>query len=94
MTSIEKFWKDLESYGLVKESNFILNVPLKLLEEIFDKGQQFYYETNSVKPNLSQIEISDEEIEEAAPLGNPTLEEGFIRGAKWYREQLKTKSCS
>jgi hypothetical protein len=94
MTPVQKFWKDLEAYGYYKDSQFILNVPLKLLEEIFDKGQQFYYETNSVKPNLSQIEISDEEIEEAAPLGNPTLEEGFIRGAKWYREQLKTKSCS
>lgn len=33
--------------------------------------------------------ISDEEINQAAPMGNPTLEEGFVRGAKWYREQLK-----
>jgi hypothetical protein len=38
-----------------------------------------------------QMQISDEQIENAAPLGNPTLEEGFIRGAKWYREQLKLK---
>jgi hypothetical protein len=32
-----------------------------------------------------QNEILNEEIEAAAPLGNPTLEEGFIRGAKWYK---------
>jgi hypothetical protein len=36
-------------------------------------------------------EISDEEINQAAPMGNPTLEEGFVRGAKWYREQLKQR---
>jgi hypothetical protein len=36
-----------------------------------------------------EMEISDEEINQAAPMGNPTLEEGFVRGAKWYREQLK-----
>jgi hypothetical protein len=89
MTPVQKFWKDLEAYGLVKDSNFILNVPLRLLEEIFDKAQHFYYESNSVKPNFSEIEISDEVIEAASPLGNPTLEDGFIRGAKWYREQLK-----
>ena len=43
---------------------------------------------------FSQQEISDEVIEAASPLGNPTLEDGFIRGAKWYREQLKNKSCN
>jgi hypothetical protein len=35
--------------------------------------------------------ISNEEIDQAAPMGNLTLEEGFIRGAKWYREQLKQR---
>ena len=40
------------------------------------------------------IKISDEEINQAAPMGNPTLEDGFVRGAKWYREQLKTKKIN
>ena len=36
MTSILKFYKDLEKYGLIKDSQFILNIPLELLREIFD----------------------------------------------------------
>jgi hypothetical protein len=36
MTSILKFYKDLEKYGLIKDSQFILNIPLELLSEIFD----------------------------------------------------------
>jgi hypothetical protein len=43
------------------------------------------------KERIINAQISDEEIEEAAPVGNPTLEEGFIRGAKWYKEQIKNK---
>jgi hypothetical protein len=39
-----------------------------------------------------QMQISDKQIENAAPLGNPSLEEGFIRGAKWYREQISSKA--
>ena len=99
MTPVQKFWKDLEAYGLVKDSNFILNVPLRLLEEIFDEAQHFYYESNSVKPNLSEIpissktEISDEEIEKFADEELGTIRTDFdfgvIQGMKWYREQLK-----
>ena len=53
-------------------------------------------ETVSIYPDdlgceSSQAEISDEEIEKAAPTGNPNTEMGFIRGAKWYREQLNNK---
>ena len=40
---------------------------------------------------LPQQEISDEEMENAAPVGNLTKEQGFIEGAKWYREQLKNR---
>jgi hypothetical protein len=43
------------------------------------------------KERIINAQISDKEIEEAAPQGNLTLEEGFIRGAKWYREQLKQR---
>ena len=38
-----------------------------------------------------QLEISDEEIEAAASVGNLTAELAFINGAKWYREQLKSR---
>ena len=45
----------------------------------------------AIEMEKQRMEILDEQIEAEAPLGNPTLEEGFIRGAKWYREQLKLK---
>ena len=60
-----------------------------------------YAKEKSEKPiNLtsSQTEISDEEIEEASPYvpNDASMDywahkEGFIDGAKWYREQLKKK---
>ena len=43
---------------------------------------------------LSQQEISDEEIEKAAAnLANPNADktDNWIEGAKWYREQLKQR---
>ena len=44
-------------------------------------------------PTSSQTEISDEEIEKHLSMkGHPlTYDNGFIDGAKWYREQLKQK---
>ena len=39
-----------------------------------------------------QQEISDEEIyKESFKKESPIWHEGFIAGAKWYREQLKSK---
>jgi hypothetical protein len=97
-TSVQKFWKDLERYGLVKDSNFILNVPLQLLEEIFNKAQQFHnenYVTNSEKPNLLEMPtssqtISDEEIEEeiSKRYMHPTQDYAWRDACKWYREKL------
>lgn len=58
---------------------------IKLLED------RFLYQMSELETNLStsQIEISDEEIEERAERNiNPF---SFIDGAKWYREQLKKK---
>ncbi|CAB4161998.1 hypothetical protein UFOVP778_21 [uncultured Caudovirales phage] len=99
MTPVQIFWKDLEKYGLIKDSQFILNIPLRLLEEIFDKAQEIH--KNSEIPNLSekptscQTEISDEEIEKVSnTLGDDYYASELImweKGAKWYREQLKKK---
>jgi hypothetical protein len=159
MTSILKFYKDLEKYGLIKDSQFILNIPLELLREIFDDvkhlhkqeiidaynksfelrdkpystADKYYQETfvskgsdykyheqrrginvdsfDSVAPKeekyivkvteveLSQQEISDEEIEKAAKnsaieqfeAGNSVYTLAFQEGYKWYREQLKQR---
>jgi hypothetical protein len=67
----------------------------KYYQETFvSKGSDDHISDISKMVDVPQEEISDEEIEKAAPLGNPTLEDGFIRGARWYREQLKNKSCN
>jgi hypothetical protein len=42
MTSIQKFWKNLEKYGVIKDSQFVLNVPLRLLEEVFEQAQEMH----------------------------------------------------
>jgi hypothetical protein len=44
LTSIQKLWKDIEKYGVVKDSQFVLNVPLRLLEEIFEKATESHKE--------------------------------------------------
>ena len=44
------------------------------------------------KQELPQQEISDEEIEKSISYDSKEpYVEGFINGAKWYREQLKSK---
>jgi hypothetical protein len=59
----------------------------KLWEAPKDKLTWYY-----ILKQAKEMEIiSNEEIDQSAPMGNPTLEEGFVRGAKWYREQLKQK---
>jgi hypothetical protein len=72
------------------------NKSFELRDKPYSTADKYYQETfvskGSDDVELPQQEISDEKIEAAAPLGNLTLEEGFIRGAKWYREQLKTKT--
>ena len=42
MTTVFKFYKDLEKYGIIKDSQFILNIPLELLKEIFDNSEIFH----------------------------------------------------
>jgi len=49
--------------------------------------------STALVPISSQTEIYDEEIEEASAklYTTPHGSWGFVQGAKWYREQLKTK---
>ena len=59
------------------------------------KGSDELHEHNLEEiPTSSQTEISDEEIRKAftiETLTQTTIYEGEIRGAKWYREQLKQR---
>ena len=95
MTAVLKFYKDLERYGLFKDSQFILNIPIELLNELVDKHQR----NLSEKLTSSQTEISDEEIDKKAkeffPMNDSDVEmtkkSMWKLGAKWYREQLKLK---
>lgn len=68
---------------------------------IIEAMEEYAKEKSEKAINLtsSQTEISDEEIEEASPYvpNDASIEywaykEGFIDGAKWYREQLKTNN--
>ena len=40
MKSLFGFYNDLEKYGLIKDSQFILNIPLTLIGELFEKWQE------------------------------------------------------
>ena len=70
MTAVLKFYKDLEKYGIIKDSQFVLNIPLELLREIFDKSEilhkqqivDAYYEIGRSHPdNVFCITKSAEE---------------------------------
>jgi len=79
--AIERLTKFSESLDFSKEAMTGVNCSISLIQPLLEKEKKLY----------ESICISDEEINQSAPMGNPTLEEGFIRGAKWYREQLKNK---
>jgi hypothetical protein len=84
MTNTMKFYKELERYGLVKDSQFMLNIPLELLREIVDKFSELPEQeskgsdgheldddippTSKYFPTSSQTEISDEKIEKQADI--------------------------
>ncbi len=40
MTSTMKFYKILEKYALIKDSQFILNIPLALLSELIEMAEE------------------------------------------------------
>ena len=65
---------------------------LKESEKFQDEVGEFIVQAIREKiARTSKTEISDEEIYNAAPTGNMTREQGWVDGAKWYREQLKSK---
>ena len=79
---------DIRGWGAIQN---LFNTPEEA-EQFQDEVGEFIVQ--AIKEKLSRLpqqEISDEEIEKAAPTGNLTTEMGFIQGAKWYREQLKSK---
>ena len=69
---------------------------LKENSDWFDKspgGEKLYFESEVIRMMenySSQTEISDEEIEKAKEY-HWSYRNGFVEGAKWYREQLKKK---
>ena len=81
------------------KTNSILSRLIDLYIEKTGYGMDMWtQEENAVMTTIAEIiselpqqEISDEEIEKAAPTGNLTAEMAFIQDAKWYREQLKSK---
>jgi hypothetical protein len=83
MTNTMKFYKELERYGLVKDSQFMLNIPLELLSEIIEKCEK------DEKAQVPREEISDEEISDESDCYEFGSSIAFEEGAKWYREQLK-----
>ena len=70
-------------------ADIVMIEPKELTEAIDTLLNYHIVDTNEMI--FSQIEISDEEIEKAAPVGNLIAELSWINGAKWYREQLKIK---
>ena len=85
MTSIEWFIEQIKEYDFAPPSNneeYVIVMPKWIFNAKRDQALEMEKQYNY---------ITHEEIDAAAPQGNPTLEEGFVRGAKWYREQLKTK---
>ncbi len=104
MTTIMMFFKDLERYGIYKDSQFVLSIPQELLRELLDRWQEIEKKDNSPKVENKDSfgEISDEEIEKAAVdiLKKENKEgiyfredmERIIEGAKWYKEQIKLKN--
>jgi len=73
MTSIQKFWKDIEKYGLIKDSQFILNVPLILLEELFEESMQTH----------------KQEIRDAYNKSFELRHDPFASADKYYKEKFK-----
>ena len=79
MTSIEWLIEQIQSFGI--DTKFI-NKSIEISKEM----------------HKQEIEISDENITKQSWIYEPRdkfdaafLREAFIRGAEWYREQLKNK---
>jgi hypothetical protein len=98
MLPVEYIAQNLKKYAFVDndKARIELLIPFELWNEIVNEAIEMEkinilaHQANENHWNKClNYQISDEEIEKAAPTGNPNTEMGFIRGAKWYREQLK-----
>jgi hypothetical protein len=63
---------------------------------VFLSKEQINYMLDEILPPLPQQEISDEEIQSTAETfwtepDESDMKRGWKLGAKWYREQLKSK---
>ncbi len=95
--------KQMEKEQIINAN--IAGVDVVIEKKRFIIGEQYYNETYGSKGNderivdtnktiTSQTEISDEEIEKAGielSKQGVDLDYKWIMGAKWYREQLKSK---
>ena len=95
MTSEEFFRKKIKEKNPGMET-LTLSMYVITAEEAMIWSHEFSQLEKSEKPIIP--EISDEEIEMAAPYVPRDAHDyyvgdrdGFIEGAKWYREQLKLK---
>ena len=57
-TAVLKFYKDLEKYALIKDSQFILNIPLQLLRELFEQANSPKVEN---KDSFGKIRFTEKE---------------------------------
>jgi hypothetical protein len=93
MTSIEWMIEEMMKKGFFKESVTLTNI-----DHLQYKAEEMHKQ--EMDSNCSQVEISDEEINNASKYyiqGNEsyiTVERAFFdMGAKWYRQQLKNMSA-
>jgi hypothetical protein len=65
MTTIMMFFKDLERYGIYKDSQFVLSIPQELLRELLDRWQEIEKKDNSPKEekkdSFGRIKFTEEE---------------------------------
>lgn len=84
--------------GDMSEDGLSITYSCKDIETIIEQAKQMenkehekiYNHAFNYGCEFSRIEISDEEIEKAKEY-HWSYRNGFVEGAKWYREQLKNK---
>jgi hypothetical protein len=75
----------------VKLKHFLINLKKEALEMEKHQMPQGILSIGE-KPEITFLEISDEEIDDAAFFEiKAETANGFIKGAKWYRKQLKQR---
>ena len=97
MTNTMKFYKELERYGLVKDSQFMLNIPLELLREIVDKFSELPeqeskgsdgHELDDDIPPTSQYFPTSSQTQHNSPKVEATeLVDKMYQSATWRKEE-------